>query len=66
MKTLHEEALDRGVHPDCFKAGPSGACEPCKRIMIDIFAKRYDDVPADIVESKIITDMLSEKPCELD
>lgn len=66
MKTIHEEALERGVHPDCFKAGPSGACAPCKRKVIDIFAERYDDVPADLVESRIITDMLNEGRCDLD
>jgi hypothetical protein len=66
MKTIHEEALERGVHPECFKAGPTGACEPCKRKVIDIFAERYDHVPADLVKSKIITDLLNEKSYNLD
>lgn len=45
MSSIKAEALSRGVHPECFTAGPDASCPECYRIVMDIYAERYDDVP---------------------
>lgn len=66
MASIHDEALARGVHPECFKAGPNGgACKPCADIVMGIFSERYDGVDPEVVRSVITRDILAER-CESD
>lgn len=57
MATIKEEALDRGVHEECFRAGPRGACSDCSQIIFAIFDERYGGAPVDGLSGRILRDL---------
>lgn len=57
MGRLFDDALDAGVHEECWHAGRSGACSDCYEIIMQLLDARYADVPSDRVRVIMYTDI---------
>jgi len=54
---LKEEALSLGVEEKCYRLGPNGAYSKCRKIVMDLMSKRYDDVSSESVRSQVTMDL---------